>query len=170
MPYDYNALYKTTPNALGEPTKLIVEFFDKFEGRLLRVLDVGCGQGRDALFIARLGHDVVGVDTAESGIRDLNETARRENLNIEGHVADITTFAPDGAFDIVLIDRTLHMLPKPERLLSLERLLNHVADEGHVLIADERSNIPDMKKVIAAHNNDWRTSFEKNGYLFIQRA
>jgi cyclopropane fatty-acyl-phospholipid synthase-like methyltransferase len=54
-------------------------------------LDVGCGQGRDALFIAIKGHRVVGMDISANGIRDLKDVASRENLPIEGIVADILT-------------------------------------------------------------------------------
>ena len=53
MAYNYEALYRDTPNALGAPTPAIVDFFAKHQGQTRRVLDIGCGQGRDALFIAR---------------------------------------------------------------------------------------------------------------------
>ncbi|MEP3244687.1 MAG: class I SAM-dependent methyltransferase [Sneathiella sp.] len=169
MAYDYNTLYQTTPDALGEPTKVFVDFFNALEKPLCRVLDVGCGQGRDAIFIARMGHRVVGVDLAKNGIRDLNNAAQQENLPIEGHVADITTFAPEGVFDVVLVDRTLHMLQEADRLKALGRLLDCVGDKGHLLVADETSNMKAMKEIIAAHKEAWITTFEKNGYLFIQR-
>ena len=58
MAYDYDKLYRSTPRALGEPTELFVDFFKHQAEESLRVLDVGCGQGRDALFIARMGHCV----------------------------------------------------------------------------------------------------------------
>lgn len=169
MAYDYDKLYGTTPDALGEPTQIFVNFFQKLKGAKLRVLDVGCGQGRDALFIARLGHSVVGVDISPNGIRDLNEAARLENLRIEGVAADITKFTPDGIFDVVLIDRTLHMLSEPKRLEALDRLTDHVAHNGWVLIADERSNIAGMKEVISSREEAWDTELERGGYLFFRR-
>ena len=57
MSYDYDALYARTPDALGAPTRAFVDFFDGYDRPNVRVLDIGCGQGRDALFIARLGPD-----------------------------------------------------------------------------------------------------------------
>lgn len=169
MAYDYDALYQTTLDALGEPTQIFVDFFQQLKSPPLRVLDVGCGQGRDAVFIARLGHSVVGVDIAAAGIRDLNKTAQAENLAIDGFVADITSFTPEGQFDVVLVDRTLHMLDEAERLSSLTRLLGFVGEAGQMLIADERSNLNAMKEVIAAHEETWISLYEKDGYLFIQR-
>ena len=170
MAYDYDKLYGTTPDALGEPTQIFVDFFKQNKRSQLRVLDVGCGQGRDALFIARQGHIVVGVDISPHGIHDLIEAASQEKLSIEGIVADIVTFAPEGKFDVVLIDRTLHMLSEKERLDVLECLIGHVVKGGSVLIADERSNIQGFKDVFQTDDENWVIEFEKGGYLFLRKS
>ena len=170
MAYNYDELYRSTPDALGEPTKIFVDFFDRLGRTGLRVLDIGCGQGRDALFIARMGHSVVGVDISPSGIIGLETATAAERLDIEGFVADIRSFKPAGAFDVVLIDRTLHMLSETDRLDVLEGLLGHVAENGYVLIADERSNLPAIKTVIAQSGENWKSVHEKGGYLFLQRT
>lgn len=170
MSYDYESLYATTPDALGAPTQMFVDFFADLPKGALRVLDVGCGQGRDALFIARAGHHVVGVDLSASGIRDLTQTAKDEGLDILGVVADITAFTPDGTFDVVLIDRTLHMLDAPDRHAVLGRLLDHVATGGWCLIADEASNIAGLATVADQHPTHWITTKRHKGYLFLQAA
>lgn len=169
MAYDYDALYKTTPNALGEPTQVFVDFFEAQTGQSLRVLDIGCGQGRDALFIARKGHRVVGVDLSPSGIDDLNAAAKAEGLPVTGIAADITGFTPDGPCDVLLIDRTLHMLAEAPRLEALARLIGYVDQGGWVLIADERSNMDGFKQVFAQHSADWAVQTDAKGYLFLQR-
>lgn len=170
MTYDYDRLYKSTPQALGQPTQVFVDFFERCEGTTLRILDVGCGQGRDALFIARMGHTVVGVDLSPNGIGDMMDAANREKLNIEGVTADIITFTPEGEFDVLLIDRTLHMLPEKERLDVLARLIGHVATDGWVLIADERSNTQGFKDVFQSDDASWDTEFERRGCLFLRRS
>lgn len=170
MAYNYDKLYGETPEALGAPTPVFVDFFHQLERENLRVLDIGCGQGRDALFIARQGHTVVGVDISKNGIRDLMAAAGTGDLPIEGVVADIATYKPDGMFDIILVDRTLHMLTKQPRLSVLKKLLDHAAVDGWVLIADEESNIRDFKGVMLAHELDWIHELSKNGYLFVRRA
>lgn len=169
MAYDYDKLYGETADALGQPTRIIVNFFKKIERKELHVLDIGCGQGRDALFIARLGHRVVGIDISPNGINDMTAAAAAENLPVEGIVADISDYAPEDAFDIILIDRTLHMLPKPKRLSVLGRLLDHVNPESWVLIADEASNMKDFEAVLAKSNSKWTTELTERGYLFVQR-
>lgn len=169
MTYDYDKLYGETRNALGPPAAVFVEFFDRFDGRNARVLDVGCGQGRDALFIARRGHAVVGVDISPNGIREMERMARSEGLDVQGVVADIACYQPEGVFDVVLVDRTLHMLPKISRLIVVNELLNHVGDAGWLLIADEPSNIPDFETAVSNHRSDWTTELRKGGHLFVRR-
>ena len=44
----------------------------------------GYVQGRDALFIARKGHSVLGVDTAQTGIEQMLEEAESEKLAVDG--------------------------------------------------------------------------------------
>ena len=169
MAYDYETLYRETPDALGPPSKPFVDFFATQKDRRLAVLDIGCGQGRDALFIARLGHEVRGVDIAPSGIADLNRAAEAEGIPARGIVADIVEFRPEGTVDVLLLDRTLHMLDEEQRLSVFVRLVDHVAPGGWVLISDEKPNIPGFRQVLADHRADWRTVHEKAGWLFVQR-
>ncbi|SHH74880.1 class I SAM-dependent methyltransferase [Cognatishimia maritima] len=169
MAYNYDKLYRDTPNALGSPTPIFVDFFNTINRAPQRVLDVGCGQGRDALFFARLGHRVVGVDLSANGIRDLRAAAKAENLPISGLVADITKYTPDGNFEIILIDRTLHMLDQTAQRHVLTTLLDHVTPKGWVLIADETSNIAGFRQTIAAHHSTCSIQYAKRGYLFLQR-
>lgn len=89
MATDYEKYYQDIPHGLGDPTKEFVTFFTTYNARSSKVLDVGCGQGRDALFIARLGHEVTAVDLSPTGIRDLISDANSEGLSITGVVADI---------------------------------------------------------------------------------
>ena len=92
MTFDYDKLYGEVPDALGAPTPIFVSFFADLTRTGLRVLDVGCGQGRDALFIAQLGHSVVGVDVSPNGIQAMVEAAHRANLSVTGVVADIEAY------------------------------------------------------------------------------
>jgi S-adenosylmethionine-dependent methyltransferase len=62
----------------------------QFRGRTdqLRVLDAGCGQGTQALALARLGHDVVGLDLSE----ELLDTARQASAQEPEEVRDRLSF------------------------------------------------------------------------------
>lgn len=165
MPYNYDELYAKHANALGEPFKQVVTFFEALD-RPHTVLDIGCGQGRDALFIARLGHTVTGVDLSPAGIKQLDAAAKSENLPITGVVADIESYQPEGQFDILLIDRTLHMLTDDSQEEVLKKLLTALKPSGYLLLIDEVSNMARLKD--AAHAIKWTTLLEQGGYWFAQ--
>ena len=74
------------------------------------VLDLGCGQGRDALFITSKGHTVLGVDAVQTAIKKMLKLAVLENLIVNGIFAGKIDFDVDDVYDVVLIDRLLHIL------------------------------------------------------------
>ena len=168
MPTDYEKVYRQSKHALGSPTREFAAFFNSLDEPCLRVLDIGCGQGRDALLVARLGHQVEGVDASPTGIRDLLAEAAAEGLRVKGYVADIREFEPNGLFDVLLVDRTLHMLHADDRTKVLAGLLKYVAPRGYVLIADERSNICVFEEVLDNDERRWHHELKRKGYLFVR--
>ncbi len=170
MTYDYDALYQQQKDALGAPFREFVAFFEDLPDTSANVLDIGCGQGRDALFIARRGHQVTAVDLSPAGIADINKVALSEDLPITGVVADIADYTPNAPHDILLIDRTLHMLDEAPRLAVLAALIQKVTPGGWTLIADEKSNLPGFRQVFADDAAEWTTHKDTKGFLFMQRG
>ncbi|HCQ63960.1 MAG TPA: hypothetical protein DIU07_01735 [Rhodobacteraceae bacterium] len=168
MGYDYDKLYRDQADALGAPTKVLLDAFADLLTPPARVLDIGCGQGRDALPLARLGHSVVGVDISPKGIADLTAAAEVEGLPVTGQVADITTFVPEGRFDALLLDRTLHMLDATHRHAVLARLVGHLRPGGVLLLADEASNTAGFREVLDVSGLTWATLVDSRGYLFAR--
>lgn len=75
-------------------------------GSGLRILDVGGGDGTDALALARAGHHVTVLDTASGMVRLARETAAEEGLTeavsaVDGSLDDLAGW-PEGGFDAVL--------------------------------------------------------------------
>lgn len=170
MATDYERIYRESAHALGAPSEQFVDFFRSFEKPNARVLDIGCGQGRDALFIARLGHHVTAVDLASAGIRQLCEDAAKEDLDIQAIVADIRDVVPTRHYDVIVIDRTLHMLPRNDQLTVLRGLLPFTADGAAVLIADEKSNIASFEREFGKSQQVWTPILKNRGLLFFRRG
>lgn len=168
MATDYNEYYKEYKRGLGEPTKEFVAFFQSLGEGDAKVLDVGCGQGRDALFIAKLGYHVTAIDFSPIGISDLKNDAAIDNLNIETHVIDIRNYTTEDVFDVLVIDRTLHMLKDEEQVCVFNTLLKATKSGAYVLIADERRNIPALKACLTDSQWDWTITLEKKGFLFVE--
>jgi SAM-dependent methyltransferase len=85
-----------------EPSALLVEMVRFFPARA-RVLDLACGAGRNALFLAALGHRVVALDRSLAGLRQGRELARLRGADVSWVCADLETFPLSGpAFDAIL--------------------------------------------------------------------
>lgn len=154
----------------GSPFNQFVDFFNNFNRNNCRVLDLGCGQGRDALFIARKGHSVLGVDISETGISQMLEDARKEGLNIDGVVADIVEFEPVGEYDVILLDRVLHMLKDDDaRIFVLEKASNHTNRGGFILIADMPKNKGIFVKFFEDKHEGWEKRKDHKGFLYFQK-
>lgn len=75
----------------------------------VRVLDLGCGQGRHSLAAAALGADVVAIDRDESKLESGRAAAEQRNLDIDWRVVDLEDTWPElEEFDVVLVFNFLH--------------------------------------------------------------
>ncbi|MFE4454689.1 class I SAM-dependent methyltransferase [Streptomyces sp. NPDC056796] len=100
-------------------------------GQRLRVLDVGMGQGTQALRLARAGHSVTGLESDAEMLRSARESLAgepegiRERMRlIEGDGRDTGVHFLPGSFDVVLCHGVLMYVPEPDPLLAgLARML-----------------------------------------------
>jgi 2-polyprenyl-3-methyl-5-hydroxy-6-metoxy-1,4-benzoquinol methylase len=165
---DYEKEYQRSRNACGEPFPEFVDFFDSFD-RPLNVLDLGCGQGRDSLMAARRGHRVMAVDISTTGVAQMMSTAKEEALEVQSEVADVEAFETHEEYDVVILDRVLHMLATDERRIALlAKCSSWVAPGGHVLIADTRRNRALIRDFF--RGDGWQPTFDHNDVLFTINA
>lgn len=68
------------------------------------VLCLAEGEGRNAVFLAKRGHDVTAIDFSSEGIRKAERLAREESVNLTTIEADLATYEPpaDAAFAAVI--------------------------------------------------------------------
>ncbi|WP_326701589.1 methyltransferase domain-containing protein [Streptomyces sp. NBC_01754] len=100
-------------------------------GRRLRVLDVGMGQGTQALRLARAGHSVTGLESDDAMLRVARDALTgepegiRERMRIiQGDGRDTGVHFLPGSFDVVLCHGVLMYVPEPDPMLAgLARML-----------------------------------------------
>lgn len=95
-----------------------------------RVLDIGCGEGKDAVFLAKNGYHVTAFDVAENGIEKARELARHNHVEVDFFVADIREYKPNVEFDIIYSSGVLHYLPLNKRKAFLDHLKECTAQGG----------------------------------------
>lgn len=97
-----------------------------------RALDVACGEGRNAIWLAAQGWDVVGVDFADAGIAKAARLAADAGVTVEWIVGDVTTTGPPGLFDLVIVFY-LHLAPA-QWAVVLDGVAAAVGPGGTVLV------------------------------------
>jgi len=76
-----------------------------------RALDLGCGEGRNAVWLASRGWEVTGVDFADVGLRKARLLAEAQAVVVEWVLADLQTYEPArSAYDLVVV-LYLHLGP-----------------------------------------------------------
>ena len=95
--------YKQGEHLNDTPHPLVVEFAAKLKPG--RALDVACGVGRHALYLAERGWQVTAVDSSQVAIEMLLERASKLSFQIDARVADLETgefiIEPDG-YDLIV--------------------------------------------------------------------
>ncbi|MGW4580893.1 class I SAM-dependent methyltransferase [Rhodococcus aetherivorans] len=119
----------------GEPNRHLVGEAAELEPGL--ALDVGCGEGADAIWLARRGWRVDGVDVSGVALRRAAEHADRAGAEIAGRITwlheNLTAWDPGrGRYDLVSA-QYMH-LPPPERDVLFRGLAEAVAPGGTLLI------------------------------------
>jgi SAM-dependent methyltransferase len=115
--YYWDKRYKKAGFEWGRQQTIVAEIArDIMEQRKFkRVLDGGCGYGRDCIYLAKEGFDAVGIDASAEALGLAREWASKEGLTIDFRNTDITdTGFEDFFFDTVIMFNTVHfMLEKP---------------------------------------------------------
>jgi SAM-dependent methyltransferase len=100
----WNARYSGAEYVYGKTPN---EFLASVAGQIPkgRVLSLGEGEGRNAVFLAELGYKVLAVDSSSVGLGKAQRLADERGVTIESRVADLAGFAiePDGWDAIVSI-------------------------------------------------------------------
>ena len=167
---DYDEHYRKGRGQCGDPFPRIVAFFEHYDRSHARVLDLGCGQGRDALLAARHGHEVVGVDLSEIGVAQMLEDAEAEGLDVTGVVSDILDFRSRRKFDVVVLDRVLHLLlDDGQRRNALDRAARLTRRGGYVLVADVPKNGPLIQGYFDERPDVWTLVERTKNYAFARK-
>ncbi|OBH52773.1 bifunctional 2-polyprenyl-6-hydroxyphenol methylase/3-demethylubiquinol 3-O-methyltransferase UbiG [Mycobacterium sp. E2479] len=108
-----------------------------------RALDLGCGEGADALWLAERGWEVVAVDISTIALQRATEAASARNMlpRIDFQRHDLNETFPEGTFDLVSA-QYLHSPARLERDGVLQRAAERVNRGGVLLIVDHGAPPP----------------------------
>lgn len=155
------------------PTPDLLKWIEHYDiSKQDKICEVGCGEGRDTLYLGIKGYKVNGIDASESAINKCKELANKNLENVEFGVEEIINLDNSEIikYKWIYAVGVLHMLVDDnDRNLFLKSIYNMLDREGHVLLVNmgdgegemktdtskafeiqERSNNSEGKKVMVA--------------------
>ena len=115
----------------AEPNRFLVEELDALAPG--RALDVACGEGRNAVWLASKGWRVTGADFSRAGLAKAQRLATDRGVEVTWVEADVVEWQPPTAsFDLVVV-MYLH-LPAEQRRRALAHAAAALAPGGVLLV------------------------------------
>lgn len=172
---DFDALYQggqilegidlpSIPWDIGAAQPVVVEAerAGRFHGA---VLDVGCGLGDNAIYLAGQGHPVTGIDAAPAAIEEAGQRARQRGVDVEFVVADATNLAgPDGRFDSVLDGACYHCLDEDARHAYAAALHRATRPDALLTLFCFPTGSTGLAAAMGVSEDNLRTTWSKAGW------
>jgi 2-polyprenyl-3-methyl-5-hydroxy-6-metoxy-1,4-benzoquinol methylase len=135
----YELIYRFVPvDMIFGSTSKMENFVEvAIDGRIApcKAITLGCGVGRETIYLAKKGFDVIGLDFSPTAIEKARRRAKREGVEIEFIVDDLTNLRHvEGTFDLVTDFGALNDLSQQSRDLYMENVLPLTFPGSHYLM------------------------------------
>ena len=161
--------YYQTENLFGKPYPELMNFFSKYPMNG-KILDLGCGQGRDSIPLARLGFEVTGIDYSKVGIEQMNQISKAENLKLNGTTADIFEFDSFDEYNFILLDSMFHFTKNDKKRETefIKKIISKIGKGCLVIfcIQDTGKKVKTLKETIDFKKQLDRLVDKKFKYVF----
>jgi tellurite methyltransferase len=128
---DYNNKYSNTECYWGaNPHSLVVELA-KLLPAGAKILDLGAGEGKDAIYLVEQGFDITAVDSSKIGIKKIKQLAQQQDLSIKVKVDDIISYLDKcGTYDAIIGINVLQFLKQNDINKVIENIQSKTNSEG----------------------------------------
>lgn len=133
-------LYRRAPSVEAlpwhreQPPTLLQRALEQRSGAPGRALDVGCGEGSHAVYLAQQGYSVVGIDFVPQALTAARRSAEHAGVELELRECDVVEYEPSAPFDVVLDSGCLHHLPRAKLAAYRRRLDQWLAPGGDYVL------------------------------------
>ena len=126
--------------------------------RPLKLLDIGCGEGKDAVFFARCGYEVSAFDISEAGLYKARRLADQARVPLRTFRADLWDYRLEEHYDILYSSGVLHYIKPDLRDEVMANYKAHVNGGGlaafQVFVEKPFIEAPPEKE---DHSHPWRS-------------
>jgi SAM-dependent methyltransferase len=147
----FDETYRKASDYFGEEMTCFLEDHLDTVDQTKPVLDVGAGQGRNALGLAARGYTVHALEPSSVGTRQIEERAHKAGLTIQTIHGGVEGFNPTpGTYATVLLMGLFPCLPREQILAVVPRISDWLADEGKVMLTAHLTSDPGLPRIAAA--------------------
>ena len=124
---NYDEVYTFNPEYFGNPFPKVIEYFERQKDRG-KVLDVGCGQGRNAIPMAKMGYQVHAIDISPIAVNQLKTYIETISIDLKVEQKDFNSVVNLDQFDYILLDGFFHFYDRDraDDEAKMHRLLESV--------------------------------------------
>jgi tellurite methyltransferase len=137
-------------DTFGGPAEELAQFVNLLPARA-SVLDLGCGEGRNALYLAAQGFEVTAVDISDAGIRKLNYLARQSGLSVAAKVQDMRRYVFERSYDLIIAHGSLHLIEREHQAPLIHDIKAHTNAGGYNVLVVFTDTIPPPEDLKAFH-------------------
>lgn len=157
-----------------EPSSVLEKYIDLISGENLTALDLGCGDGRNAIFAAKKNFQVSCCDLSQSAIEKIRKIAIQENLKISAQVEDVNRLHFENSnFDLIIASTIFDHLEKDDCKKLIANAKQWLKLSGFIYVGvftvDDPAYkirhglLPESEKGMVSETGDYiKTFFEKN--------
>ena len=129
----FESLYTGQPRwEIGRPQKALLDVADQITGS---IFDSGCGTGENALFFAKRGHKVTGIDFLPEPVSIAKQKATERGLNVTFLVMDALTLTDlTQVFDTVIDSGLFHVFSDDDRRRYVDGLASVLKPGGRLYL------------------------------------
>ena len=131
----------TEPIPFGRPSSEIVSLAERLPAGAC-VLDAGCGEGRNARFLAARGFHVDAFDVSAAGVGKLTRMAAADGVHVNAWVEDLNTFEFSRSYDLIISHGVLHLLERHAWARVIAQMKEHTRPGGVNVVAVFTDEIP----------------------------
>ena len=148
----------------GKPSEPVVKAAAKLTAGA-KALDIGCGEGRNAIYLAEQGLRVTAFDISVGAVGKLLQLASHKHVTVNALVADMREYEFPGPFGLIISMGCLHLLPRPDWQNVIRHMQDATVPGGYNVIGILTNTKPEPEDL-----KGYMPGLFKEGELFEQYA